>query len=222
VILKARTVDPSPSGSGVGVAARECHVGKELSRWTGDLLFTHKGVSGPAALAVSRDISDYLAVSGCEASLEVDLAPSRPYESIQQELRAAVLSIPRSAVLSLAHPFVPARLGEPLLEAAAVDPALRLSSLSAKGLNRIVAAIKGWPLGIVRHIPIERGEVVAGGVALDEVDTQTMQSKRFRGLYLCGELLDIAGAVGGYNLQAAWSTGYVAGEMAATTKGSAI
>ena len=57
--------------------------------------------------------------------------------------------------------------------------------------------------------------VVAGGVSLDEVDPQTMRSRKLRGLYLCGEILDIAGPVGGYNLQAAWSTGYVAGEAAA-------
>ena len=67
----------------------------------------------------------------------------------------------------------------------------------------------------MRHVPLERGEVVAGGESLDEVDPQTMRSKRVRGLYLCGEVLDIAGPVGGYNLQAAWSTGFVAGDTAA-------
>ena len=68
----------------------------------------------------------------------------------------------------------------------------------------------------MRHVPLERGEVVAGGVALDEVDPQTMRSRLVDGLFLCGEVLDIAGPVGGYNLQAAWSTGWVAGEAAAS------
>ncbi len=80
-----------------------------------------------------------------------------------------------------------------------------------------MTTLKGWPLGGVRSVPLERGEVVAGGVSLDEVNMQTMESKLFRGLYLCGEILDIAGPVGGYNLQAAWSTGYVAGESAANS-----
>ena len=92
---------------------------------------------------------------------------------------------------------------------------MRGAYLKAKSLNKLVSTIKGWPLGSVRHVPLERGEVVAGGVALDEVDPQTMQSKLIRGLWLCGEVLDIAGPVGGYNLQAAWSTGWVAGESAA-------
>jgi predicted flavoprotein YhiN len=63
-------------------------------------------------------------------------------------------------------------------------------------------------------VPLEKGEVVAGGVSLDEVDPKTMRSKCIKGLYLCGEILDIAGPVGGYNLQAAFATGYVAGETA--------
>ena len=87
--------------------------------------------------------------------------------------------------------------------------------LDQKTRNRLVNALKGWPLGKVRHVPLERGEVVAGGIPLDEVDSQTMRSRLLPGLYLCGEVLDIAGPVGGYNLQAAWSTGYVAGETAA-------
>ena len=92
--------------------------------------------------------------------------------------------------------------------------ATRGAHISAKSLNRLINALKGWPLPTVRSVPLERGEVVAGGVSLDEVDPQTMQSRLIQGLYLCGEILDIAGPVGGYNLQAAWSTGHVAGEAA--------
>ena len=76
--------------------------------------------------------------------------------------------------------------------------------------------VKGWMIGKVRTVPLEKGEVVAGGVSLDEVDPKTMASKKLEGLFLCGELLDIAGPVGGYNLQAAFATGFVAGESAAT------
>ncbi len=75
--------------------------------------------------------------------------------------------------------------------------------------------LKGWPLGAVRAVPLESGEVTAGGIVLDEVNSGTMASRKVPGLYLCGEILDIAGPVGGYNLQAAFSTGYLAGEAAA-------
>ncbi len=112
----------------------------------------------------------------------------------------------RRAVLDLVEELLPNRLARPLMTAADVDPAVRGAYLGQKERNRLVQTLKGWPLGRVRHVPLERGEVVAGGVSLDEVDPQTMRSRRVRGLYLCGEVLDIAGPVGGYNLQAAWST----------------
>ena len=75
--------------------------------------------------------------------------------------------------------------------------------------------MKGWTIGEAGEIPIDRGEVTAGGVALGEVSPKTMASKRVRGLYLAGEALDIAGSVGGYNLQAAFATGWIAGRSAA-------
>ena len=186
--------------------------GKEYARWTGDLLFTHKGVSGPTALGVSRDVAEREAGGHVEA----DLAPGLTWEELAAEMRRQAAESPRKTVASLAAPFVPARLLEPLLAAANVPGDTRCAHLPAKALNKLVSTLKGWPLGAVRHVPLERGEVVAGGVALDEVDPQSMRSRVVGGLYLCGEVLDIAGPVGGYNLQAAWSTGWVAGEAAAS------
>jgi hypothetical protein len=104
---------------------------------------------------------------------------------------------------------------EPLLVSAGVAPATRGYVLKREERRSIAGLLKGWQIGRVASIPIEQGEVSAGGVALDEVDPQTMRSRKVPGIYLCGELLDIAGPVGGYNLQAAFSTGYVAGESAA-------
>ena len=186
--------------------------GKEFARWPGDLLFTHKGVSGPTALGVSREVAEH---EPAPTALEADLAPGLTWEELSADLRRQALDNPRKTVASLAAPFVPSRLLEPLLASAGIPGDTRGAYLKAKALNRLVTVLKGWPLGAVRHVPLERGEVVAGGVALDEVDPQTMRSKLIDGLLLCGEVLDIAGPVGGYNLQAAWSTGWVAGEAAA-------
>ena len=191
--------------------ARAGQGGKEFMRWQGDLLFTHKGVSGPTALGVSREVAEREAGSAVEA----DLAPGTTWEELQAEMRRQVKDSPRKTVAALAAPFVPARLLEPLLASAGVPGETRGAYLTAKALNKLVTTLKGWPLGLVRHVPLERGEVVAGGVALDEVDPHTMQSRLVSDLYLCGEVLDIAGPVGGYNLQAAWSTGVVAGAAAA-------
>ena len=98
---------------------------------------------------------------------------------------------------------------------AGVSAEVVAGSTPQRARNRLIEALKGWKLGRVRTVPLEKGEVVAGGVSLDEVDPKTMRSLKAGGLYLCGEVLDIAGPVGGYNLQAAFATGYVAGETAA-------
>ena len=207
-------VDVEADWSGVALRdttlrARAGNGGKEFAKWSGDLLFTHKGVSGPTALGVSREVAEREALP---SALEADLAPGHSWEELSADLRRQALENPRKTVATLAAPFVPARLLEPLLASAGIPGETRGAYLKAKSLNKLVSTLKGWPLGAVRHVPLERGEVVAGGVALSEVDPQTMQSKLIVGLYLCGEILDIAGPVGGYNLQAAWSTGFVAGD----------
>lgn len=217
--LYLANVEPDWSGVAlrdVALRARMGAGGKEYARWRGDLLFTHKGVSGPCALGVSREIAERMAVGVHQGGIvEVDLMPDVPFEELQTQLRSELQANPRKTLGGVTARYVPDSLAAPLGAAIGTDPQTRGAHLSAKALNRAVSVLKGWPLGGVRSVPLERGEVVAGGVSLDEVDPHTMESRLVKGLYLCGEILDIAGPVGGYNLQAAWSTGYVAGEAAA-------
>ena len=215
-------LDPAPPAEWSGIALRDCVLkaralvdgrpGRERMRWRGDLLWTHKGLSGPTALGVSREIAEAIPA---ESIAEVDVIPDEPFERLSERIVAHCHQFPRRAIDSFLETLLPNRLVRPLLLAAGVDPAIRGAYLAQRERNRLVETLKGWNLGRVRHVPLERGEVVAGGIALNEVDPKTMRSKKVRGLYLCGEALDIAGPVGGYNLQAAWSTGYVAGETAA-------
>lgn len=213
--------EAQPDWSGVALRniilrSRPALGAREMARWRGDLLFTHKGVSGPAALGISREVAERLADAPTTPPIvEVDLAPDVSFDELRDAFRQDLRNNPRKTVASLVAPTLPSRLLDPFLAQAEIDGTLRGAHLPAKALNKLVTHLKGWPLGAVRAVPLERGEVVAGGVSLDEVDTQTMESRIVRGLYLCGEVLDIAGPVGGYNLQAAWSTGYVAGESAA-------
>lgn len=200
-----------------GVALRDVLLkvrqGKEIARWHGDLLFTHHGVSGPCALGVSRVVAESMHSGPVE--LLVDLAPEESFEELQAGWSTFVRANPNRLASAWIAGRVPERLEPDLLAAAEIEPRTIASQLPAKTRNRLIETLKGWRLGRVRHVPIERGEVVAGGVPLDEVDAQTMRSLKCPGLYLCGEVLDVAGPVGGYNLQAAFATGYVAGETAA-------
>lgn len=199
----------------VGVALRDCVLkarsnDKEFARWRGDLLFTHHGVSGPCALGISREVAEAGGVS-----LEADVAPNEGFEELGQRLVNYCRENPKKQVSGAIAELVPESIVEVVFDRAEVGRETMCSNLDRKARNRIVATLKALPLGQVNRVPLEKGEVVSGGVSLDEVDPHTMRSLKAEGLYLCGEMLDIAGPVGGYNLQAAFATGFVAGESAA-------
>jgi hypothetical protein len=201
-----------------GVALRDCtlkarHNKKEVARWRDDLLFTHFGVSGPTALGISREVAE--AFENGPVTLEVDVSPDRTFESLTADLLTYADKHPKRRVATYLDGLLPSRLVEEMLHDAEIETETEFNKLTRAGRNKLVECLKGWKLGLVKDPMLDKGEVVAGGIALDEVDSQTMRSLKCPGLYLCGEALDVAGPVGGYNLQAAFSTGYVAGETAA-------
>jgi predicted Rossmann fold flavoprotein len=182
--------------------------------WCDDMLLTHRGVSGPAVLEVSRAAAlarEY----GATPSLVVDLAPDRDFDSLGDEVKALAAQNGRSEIQSYVERFVPRALVSFVLERADVASGRRLAELTKVERTSIAATLKALHVGVVGEVPIDRGEVTAGGIALDEVDPRTMRVRQIDGLYAAGEALDVAGSVGGYNLQAAFSTGWVAGRSAA-------
>ena len=214
--------DAQPDWSGVAlrdveIRARASQSSKIFTRWRGDLLFTHKGISGPCALGVSREIAEEMggATDRLGGIVDVDARPAVAFEACVAELKEEARQSPRKEVGSYVAEFLPNRLIDPVMERVGVRADSKLGQLSHKAITSVTRQIKELDLGAVRTVPLERGEVVAGGISLAEVDSKTMESRIVSGLFLCGEVLDLAGPVGGYNLQAAWSTGYVAGESAA-------
>jgi len=213
VYLRAENVRPEFSGVALrGVLVRARADGKEIDRWTGDLLFTHQGLSGPTILGVSRIIAER--IDGSVAAIDVDLCPMDTFESLSNTLLELAKS-PHRRVSTWLDSMVPERLVPAILESANISAETTFGKLDRKSRNRLVETVKRWDLGRVKSVPLEKGECVAGGVSLDDVDPQTMASRHVKGLFLAGEVLDIAGPVGGYNLTAAFATGYVAGESAA-------
>jgi predicted Rossmann fold flavoprotein len=186
---------------------------KEFARWSGDLLLTHFGISGPCALEISRSVSEHKEKG--KVSIEVDLFPDESFEHISATLAEMQRTNPQQKIATYVERLLASRIVPEFLHDAEIPVETIFSKLNRRQRNRLSGNLKGWCLGTVANVMVDRGEVVAGGVTLDEVDSQTMRSRRCSGLYLCGEVLDIAGSVGGYNLQAAFSTGYVAGETAA-------
>jgi hypothetical protein len=193
----------SPSGAG---AKRE----KPLAERRGALLFAHFGLSGPAVLDISRAVSAF--GRGRRPPLWCDFLPDVGEEQLGTMLATASAQTGRRLVGSLLERWLPCRLAEILVAQAKLAPDRRAAELSRQERLRLVRAVKQLGIRTTGTLGFEKAEVTAGGVSLDEVDSRTMESKLVPGLFMAGELLDLDGPVGGYNLQAAFSTGWLAGE----------
>ncbi len=196
-----------------GIILKARQNGKEIARWTGDLLFSHRGITGPTALGISRVVAE--SFQRIPTHLEVDLLPQTNFDRLNAQLHDWKDRRDARPIVRVIEEFVPNSLAPSIAVDGKLSPLAKAQETSKKELNRLTETIKAWPLGLVKHVPLEKGECVAGGVSLEEVDPHTMESSKCAGLFLCGEVLDIAGPVGGYNLQSAFATGYVAGEQAA-------
>ncbi len=223
--LTPMILHPTPPSLWQGTPIRECKLmaiaqgpnqaqSLPISEWTGDVLITHFGISGPATLEVSRNT--YLEFEkGVKIDMCIDFYPEISIEQLDEKIVKEISVNPLRSMLTMTEYLVPQKLAEFILIQLKIDDTTILNQLSKTDRRKLVNKLKCYSLGIVKDIPLDRGEVTAGGAPLDEVDRTTMESKIVSGLYLCGEVLDIAGPVGGYNLQAAFSTGYVAGDHAA-------
>ncbi len=181
-----------------------------LDERRGSFLFTHFGMSGPVALDISRTIARHPLPDSL--SLLCDFAPQVDSTTLDRQIRAAWATHGKKQVVHPLSQCVPRRLAECLLEALAIDPQLRAAEVNKHARQSIVQRIKGWPVRVRGTRGFRKAEVTAGGVVRDEVDSRTMASRIVPGLYIAGELLDLDGPIGGYNFQAAFSTGYLAGQ----------
>jgi predicted Rossmann fold flavoprotein len=176
----------------------------------GSMLFTHFGLSGPAVLDVSRAMTG--AKEPGKLTLSVDFMPGEPARTIEQQIRDLASQEGKRLASSLISDQLPRRLVDSLLTRAEIPPDRRSAELSASERGGLIGQLKECAIRVTGSRGFEKAEVTAGGVALDEVDSRDMQSKLVPNLYLAGEILDLDGFIGGYNFQAAFSTGWLAGE----------
>jgi predicted Rossmann fold flavoprotein len=210
---------PTPPSAWQGIAVREAALvahaeNKILARYAGDILFTHFGISGPATLELSHHIFR-AGQQHATVNLAVDFFPESTAEDLDARLLEYLRDHGAQEIKTWLEQQLPQRLVPYFCDTLSLDGTTKCHQLKKDDRRHIVDALKQWTFGCVKEIDIDRGEVTAGGIPLNEVDPKTMRSRIVPGLYLCGELLDIAGPVGGYNLQAAFSTGFVAGHTAA-------
>ncbi|MBX7059983.1 MAG: NAD(P)/FAD-dependent oxidoreductase [Leptospirales bacterium] len=187
----------------------------------GALLITHRGLSGPAVLRLSAFGARHLQRCGYRARLQIDLAP----DSGEQELRARLLELRQSSggrsLLSIWPTPSARRLREYVWHRSETPLDLRCSQITAAQQTSLIRNIKHMQVQINGKGPFKEEFVCAGGVDLAALDRRWPESLQHPGLYFAGEALDIDGLTGGYNLQAAWTTGYLCAQAAAQRQGSA-
>ena len=194
------------------VGVRILDDGKVLATRRWSLLLAHFGLSGPVVLDVSRVVSGHGDPQRLLA--EIDLLPELRDDAVSEWLRAEANAAGKRQLACILATKLPRRLSDTLL--ALVDlPVDRLTAgLRKEERARLVQVVKHLSIPLTGTLGFKKAEVTAGGVALEEVDSRTMQSKKVVGLYPAGEILDLDGPIGGYNFQAAWSTGWLAGSSA--------
>jgi len=187
----------------------EAPQGKRPFVTRGGFLFTHKGYSGPAVLNVSH--LAVLARHAGDSRQEIFVR----WTSLTNDEWDRTLRDEEGTVLAVLRARMPARLAETLLDEVGVDPSATRATLRREDRRRLVDRLTRYPLPWTSDEGYSKAEVTGGGVALDEVDPRTLESRLHRGLFLCGEILDAFGPIGGYNFAWAWATGRAAGLAAA-------
>lgn len=182
---------------------------------TGPLLVTHWGASGPAILKLSSYGARYVHDCGYQFPIAVNWIGLTNSALVAEHLQGIVDSNPRKLLTSV-HPFgLPTRMWQYILEKTALGADKRWDELGKKGLNKLVESLTNDQYKVTGKGAFREEFVTCGGVSLSDINLNTMESKVCKNLYFAGEVLDVDAITGGFNLQAAWTTGYVAGKAMA-------
>ena len=187
--------------------------GRKAATTRGSLLFAHFGYSGPAALDLSRHWHG--AEAEGERRVEASFAPGETREARVAAWLKAGRESPRRTVKRFLVERLPERLVELMCRDARVEPGERLGQVDRERRGALIGLLVARELPVTGTLGYEKAEVTAGGVRLSEVDPSTLESRVTPGLYLCGEILDVEGRLGGFNFQFSWSSGTVAGRAVA-------
>ncbi|MBQ4495489.1 MAG: NAD(P)/FAD-dependent oxidoreductase [Selenomonadaceae bacterium] len=188
--------------------------GRKVAELFGEMLFTHFGVSGPIILTLSRQAARLLA-DGRFVEVEINLKPALTPEQLDARILRDFDKFKRRTIKNSLGELLPSKLIPIILDQTYLPEDRRVDDITQAERRRLVEVLRGLPLTITKTRPLAEAIVTSGGVSVKEIDPRTMQSKLVEGLFIVGEVADVDGFTGGFNLQAAWAMGYVAGTSAA-------
>jgi hypothetical protein len=212
---RADEIDPSLTPGydvGRGIAGKKAHPQVIESR-QGEMMMTHFGIGGPITLLMSLAVVD--ALEKGPVSVSIDLKPGLTEAELRKRLQRDFDTMSKRRFRNILKGLLPNKMVDPFIEMTGIPGDKVASHLYAAERERLLSLLKSLRFNIKGSLPLESAIVTAGGVSLKEIDPRTMESRLVKGLFFCGEVIDIDANTGGYNLQAAFSTGYVAGEEAA-------
>ncbi len=186
---------------------------KKLERF-GEALFTHEGMSGPIIIDMSREIGELL--ENGKVKLKIDFKPALDFKTLDERILRDLGEANTKAIKNSLNKLLPKTLIPVMIEISNIDPNERASQLSKEERKSLLTNLKGMEITVDSLDSWDRAIVTAGGVNTREIDPKTMKSKIIDNLYIAGEILDIYGPTGGYNLQICWSTGVLVGRSIQT------
>ncbi len=189
--------------------------GSRINQDFGEMLFTHYGVSGPIILSLSRDIGEVLYRRQGTIRLCIDLKPALSEEKLDERLQRDLDIYSRRQFKNSLDRLLPKKLIPVIVELSGIDENKESHQVTRAERRKLLQLLKSLEITVTATRPIGEAIVTAGGVDTKEINPKTMESRLVKGLYFAGEILDVDGYTGGFNLQAAFSTGYLAGKSAA-------
>jgi hypothetical protein len=187
--------------------------GKKQTARFGEMLFTHFGVSGPIILDLSHEAGELLKKGKVE--LIIDLKPALTLEKLDERLKRDCQIFSQKNFCNYLPELIPAKLINPIIELSGIAPERKMNSLRKEERRELAKILKNLKLTVDSLLGFDQAIVTSGGVALAEIDSKTLRSRKIANLFFAGEIIDLDGPTGGYNLQICWSTGYAAGTYAA-------
>ncbi|OPY56615.1 MAG: tricarballylate dehydrogenase [Pelotomaculum sp. PtaU1.Bin035] len=196
--------------------------GKKVDSEQGDIIFTHFGISGPATLRLSRVVSEQTAAGNNNQHLLLDILPDMDEGHLAGKLLSMAINQPQKSLLNLLKQLFPGRLAAIFIKTLQVDGRKRSGETGKELWREAARLIKHLPVTITGARPLAEAMVTVGGIETREIDPRTMASRLAGGLYFAGEVIDVDAFTGGFNMQIAFSTGWIAGLSAAEKAGSLI
>lgn len=190
--------------------------GKKIIEHRGDMIFTHFGLSGPIVLRCSQFVVKEQKKTGKkEVLVAIDLFPDQKLPHLLEQWWEVIKAYPKKTIRKALKSLLPERMIPIILQRANLPSDTLAAHVAKEQLKNVCQIVKSFTLQVNGTLPLEKAFVTGGGVHVKEIHPKTMESKLMKGLYFCGEILDIHGYTGGYNITAASCTGYVAGKSAA-------